>query len=62
MGAGLIGPLRIGPYVLIAAVSFGLLGVMRGAAFHPEAEFENSVRVVLGGILGWLFFFAFLIH
>ncbi|KPK62725.1 MAG: hypothetical protein AMS21_07195, partial [Gemmatimonas sp. SG8_38_2] len=29
-GAGLIGPLRIGPYVLIATVSFGLLGVMRG--------------------------------
>ncbi|MGD8700606.1 MAG: DUF2867 domain-containing protein [Gemmatimonadales bacterium] len=30
MGAGLIGPLRIGPYVVIAAVSFGLLGIMRG--------------------------------
>ncbi len=30
MGAGLIGPLRIGPYVFIAAVAFALLGVIRG--------------------------------
>ncbi|UCC49284.1 MAG: DUF2867 domain-containing protein [Gemmatimonadota bacterium] len=30
VGSALIGPLRIGPYVLIAAVSFGLLGIMRG--------------------------------
>jgi hypothetical protein len=30
MGSALIGPLRIGPYVLIAAVSFGLLGVVGG--------------------------------
>jgi hypothetical protein len=30
MGAGLIGPLRIGPYALIAAVSFGLVGAVRG--------------------------------
>jgi hypothetical protein len=29
-GSGLIGPLRIGPYVLIAAVSFGLVGAARG--------------------------------
>jgi len=30
LAAGLIGPLRIGPYVLIAAVSFGLVGAVRG--------------------------------
>jgi hypothetical protein len=30
MGCGFTGPLRVGPYVLIAAVSFGLIGVGRG--------------------------------
>jgi hypothetical protein len=30
MGAGLIASLRIGPYVLIAAMSFGLVGAVRG--------------------------------
>jgi hypothetical protein len=30
LGAGLIGPLRIGLYVLIAAASFGIVGAVRG--------------------------------
>jgi len=30
LGAGFMGPLRIGPYVLIAMVSFGLVGVVSG--------------------------------
>ena len=30
VGSAFIGTLRMGPYVLIAALSFGLLGVMRG--------------------------------
>jgi hypothetical protein len=40
-------------------VFFNLIGVMRARAFDPHATFENVVRIILGGILGWLFFFAF---
>jgi hypothetical protein len=40
-------------------VFFNLIGVMKAHAFEPDAKFENTVRIVLGGILGWLFFFTF---
>lgn len=40
-------------------VFFNLIGVMKAHAFEPDAKFENVVRIVLGGILGWLFFFTF---
>ena len=43
----------------VVYVFFNLLGVMRERAFKPQAQFENLVRVALGGILGWLFWFAF---
>ena len=40
-------------------VFFNIIGVMKAHAFEPDAKFENVVRIVLGGILGWLFFFTF---
>lgn len=40
-------------------VYFNLIGIMKAQAFEPDAIFENSLRIVLGGILGWLFFYTF---
>jgi len=38
---------------------FNLIGLMREREFDPDAAFEFVVRIILGGILGWLLSLAF---
>lgn len=38
---------------------FGVLRVIPAQAFNPEDEYANYARLVLGILLGWIFYFAF---
>jgi hypothetical protein len=38
---------------------FGVLRVIPAQAFNPEDEYANYARLLLGLLLGWVFYFAF---
>jgi hypothetical protein len=38
---------------------FHMVGLLREGAYDPSATLENTVRIALGGILGWLMYFVF---
>ncbi len=42
----------------IVNVFFHIIGVMKERVITQESNWENVIRVVLGGILGWLLFLA----
>ncbi|UCC48796.1 MAG: DUF2867 domain-containing protein [Gemmatimonadota bacterium] len=52
LGSALIGPLRIGPYVLIAAVSFGLVGVTHGVA-GVRGALTRTGRVLAAAVVNF---------
>ena len=43
----------------VVYIFFNLIGVMVERAFTPDDTYSNSIRLVLGAIVGWVFFYAF---
>ncbi|UCC74171.1 MAG: hypothetical protein JSV86_06315, partial [Gemmatimonadota bacterium] len=52
LGSALIGPLRIGPYVSIAAVSFGLVGVTRGVG-GARGALTRTGRILAAAVVNF---------
>ena len=63
VGSAYVGPLRIAPYVLIGAVSFGLLGVMRGLG-GVRGALTCAGRILAGAVVTFacLWPFTFGLH
>ena len=40
-------------------IFFNLIGVMSEKAFSDSDKYTNSLRLIIGAIIGWVFFFAF---
>ena len=40
-------------------IFFNLIGVLSEKAFSDDDIYTNSLRIVIGAIIGWVFFFAF---
>ncbi|MGD1046546.1 MAG: hypothetical protein ABR936_14660 [Bacteroidota bacterium] len=63
-----IQPLKLWPSILAAStgllgaivyILFNVIGVISEKAFNLEDKYSNIVRLILGPIIGWVFYFSF---